>query len=858
LLGHSLAEFTALPATERAEKACGAVGDLHDFLDAEATGGPAEPDRTVRLAASLAAALPVAPDSPAGPRAQVITSGLVREQCGHDQNVYLGRLFTHHLTRAVPDVLFQPARGAEVAAALHWARKNEIPVTLRGAASTAMGGAVPADGGLLLDTARLDTIEIDAAEGSVTIGTGVRMRPLHAALAESGLALPAYPSNLGGTYAGWLATGGIGMNAYGRGRALDFVRAAELVLPGCEHVRLTREGALEVIEEGERREVDSSEAWFRSKGYTPLTLADLAGSEGQLGVLVRLELDLEPLPDLAVFLLAFAKRADALAAVEWIGTMVSDGVEAPGDVKLLSGSHVHHSRKVWAENDGLEWRSHDSALSGDAQLPWRELRVPSELGAAVTDAGGEAGVYLYVDFLSAAGGRAFAERLGDCPGTPSVSDADSARFARDRFRPQQVKRLGPGFLAAEILMPAQQVPAFLPAAEKLARGAGVELDAEVYYLSDGTALPIAGYVTDHRRGKFHVDLLVVPALLELAEQRFEGKPYVLGRWQAAHLERKFDADQLARLRTIKAGLDPAGIVGRGSFFDMGLRGPLGALLARTMRPSGALFRALFAVSPVRALVSWVLDRFDGPAVRQGFTADEAPLGGELDERAATGRAIACVNCGECNSVCPIFHESKVRLPQMLTHVGETLHAGWPIDPAGSALLDLCMRCGNCEEVCQAGIPHLPLYAAMQSRSDEQRPPDRERHVLLLERLRASGRYTRGFLDARPGGYVKRTPAALPGDARFILLRAENDGGPAQTCIHCGACVDVCPTAANKEYEGDDPRWITTDQERCIGCGTCVEVCPANHQNGGQTLRVMEAPTVDWFDAMREFSAKESS
>ena len=155
----------------------------------------------------------------------MITNGLLRAQCSHDQNVYLGRLFTHYLTRAVPDVVFQPASGVEVATALHWARKNDVPVTLRGAASTAMGGAVPAAAGLLLDTARLDSLDIDEAGRRVTIGTGLRMRPLHAALAERGLALPVYPSNLGGTYAGWLATGGIGMNAYGRGRALDFVQA---------------------------------------------------------------------------------------------------------------------------------------------------------------------------------------------------------------------------------------------------------------------------------------------------------------------------------------------------------------------------------------------------------------------------------------------------------------------------------------------------------------------------------------------------------------------------------------------------------------------------------------------------------
>ena len=200
-------------------------------------------------------------------------------------------------------------------------------------------------------------------------------------------------------------------------------------------------------------------------------------------------------------------------------------------------------------------------------------------------------------------------------------------------------------------------------------------------------------------------------------------------------------------------------------------------------------------------------------------------------------------------MCPVFHESKIRLPQMLTHLGESMRGKEPITAAGGTLLDLCMRCGNCEEVCQAGIPHLPLYQSMQQASDRVIPVHRERQVAIVAALRGSNRYLREFLNVRPGGYGKRQPVALPGVARYLVLRAENDAGPAATCIHCGACVSVCPTFANREFEGADPRSITTEQERCIGCGTCVEVCPANHANGGLTLRVVEAPTLDWFVAI---------
>ena len=69
---------------------------------------------------------------------------------------------------------------------------------------------------------------------------------------------------------------------------------------------------------------------------------------------------------------------------------------------------------------------------------------------------------------------------------------------------------------------------------------------------------------------------------------------------------------------------------------------------------------------------------------------------------------------------------------------------------------------------------------------------------------------------------------------------------------------VCPSGANREFEDADVRLISTDQASCVGCGTCVEVCPANRDNGGQTLRVVEAPAADWLAALSELAALRGS
>lgn len=877
IAGQPPERLAELPPDPRAHASRDATPDLHRFFD---HGPPLEqrpaPARSRSLAASLHDAIMAAVPEDAARASlldRLVTDDVLRGEADRDQNVYLGRLFTRTLTRAVPDLVFLPANALEVAEALRWARAHSVPVALRGAASTAMGGAVPNDGGLALDLTRLDDVEVDVRDRVCVVGAGARLREIHRRLAERGFALSVYPSNLGGTLAGWFVTGGIGLNAFGRGRALDFVRAADVLLPSGEHVRLHDDGRLDVPDGSSHRRTlqgEEREAWFAERGIAPMALADLAGSEGVLGAVTQLTVAIEPRPAIGAFLLSFAARDEALEAAAWVARESGQAFGAPANLKLLSGSHVRHARRVWLDEEAREWRRHPGTLGTDEQLPWRELRGAGGLGARPATLDHErAGAYLYVDFLDLDAARTFAGALDRCPGAPRVLDEPGTRFARERFRPQQIKRLGPGLLAAEIVLPAAEVPSFLAHADRMARNAGAESDVEVYYLRGGEALAIAGTLTDHRRGAFAVDLVLAPALVDLAMARHRGRPYVLGRWQSVWARRALGGARVRGLTAWKRALDPRRIVNRGVLLGPGTRGPLGAFFRATFAPGVSLARGLLGAGALAGTVRAaraVLGLFPGPAHGRGEPASigaefrPAPAGGAerpagdppaATPQAASARALHCVNCGECNSVCPIFHESGIRLPQMLTHLAEASHAGAAVPASGGVLLDLCMRCGNCEQVCQAGIPHLPLYEELQARADAARPRDRERHLEVLAAVRGSSRYLRGFLDVRPGGYHKRTPASLPGVTRFVLLRAENDAGPAATCVHCGACVAVCPTEANREFEAADPRWITTEQARCIGCGTCVEVCPANHLNGGRTLRVFEAPTPDWFVALDE-------
>ncbi len=42
------------------------------------------------------------------------------------------------------------------------------------------------------------------------------------------------------------------------------------------------------------------------------------------------------------------------------------------------------------------------------------------------------------------------------------------------------------------------------------------------------------------------------------------------------------------------------------------------------------------------------------------------------------------------------------------------------------------------------------------------------------------------------------------------------------CIHCGACISVCPTSVFKF----DTSWnVYLEEEKCIRCEVCVKACP---------------------------------
>ncbi len=209
-----------------------------------------------------------------------------------------------------------------------------IPVLAQAARSSLTGGAVP-HGEVVISTERwtsLGGVVPGGARGTVSAGAGVRLRDLQAALADRGWYYPPVPTYQEAMIGGTAATnaGGAATFKYGvtrgwvrgltvilaNGDVLEVERGAHRARPG-ERFRIVTSGgsALDVpVPEHRLPPLKKISAGYWSED--PLDLVDLfVGSEGTLGVIASVTLDVVPRPAATLTGLAFVTDPGALLAL---------------------------------------------------------------------------------------------------------------------------------------------------------------------------------------------------------------------------------------------------------------------------------------------------------------------------------------------------------------------------------------------------------------------------------------------------------------------------------------------------------------------------------------------------------------
>jgi hypothetical protein len=201
-----------------------------------------------------------------GDDSRVITQPEVVRQLSRDFYWY-SPVLRKQLDDKVGDVVVQPLTVAEIQNVLRYAHAHNLAVTVRGAGTGNYGQAVPLQGGVVLDLARMERIEAMQPEGVAVCEPGVRLGALENEARKVGWELRCYPSTIvkasvGGFLGG--GSGGIGSVAHGNLRDFNTVRALEVVTmePEPRVVRHEGEAVHEILH-----------AWGTNGVITPIWLA---------------------------------------------------------------------------------------------------------------------------------------------------------------------------------------------------------------------------------------------------------------------------------------------------------------------------------------------------------------------------------------------------------------------------------------------------------------------------------------------------------------------------------------------------------------------------------------------------------
>jgi D-lactate dehydrogenase (cytochrome) len=196
----------------------------------------------------------------------------------------------------IPDFVAYPETTEEVARILAACARNHTPVIPFGTGTSLEGHVAAVNGGLSLDTSRMNRIkEVRPADLDVTVQPGVTRETLNKELAKHGLFFPVDPG-ADASLGGMCATRASGTTTVRYGSMRDNVLSLEVVLADGRVIRT------------------SSRARKSSAGYDLTRL--FIGSEGTLGVITELTLRIYGLPEaMSAAICSFPTVDQAVACV---------------------------------------------------------------------------------------------------------------------------------------------------------------------------------------------------------------------------------------------------------------------------------------------------------------------------------------------------------------------------------------------------------------------------------------------------------------------------------------------------------------------------------------------------------------
>jgi glycolate oxidase len=419
-----------------------------------------------------------------------------------------------------PDVVVFPTETAHVEAILKLACEKGVPVTPRGGGTNVSGGSVPAKGGIVLATAKMNRIlDIDAENLSARVEAGVVLMDLQGALAQKKLFFPPDPQSfLGATIGGIVAENAGGPMCLKYGVTKQYILGLRAVLPTGKVIDLGGTTVKNVV------------------GYDLVSL--LTGSEGTLAVVTEAVLRLIPLPPARKTIITLFD--DLPRSGEAVGKILDAGT-VPAKIELLDNWVIRSINRITGmglpeeaaamlmfEVDGTEGQ-----VDADAQ---RVIEVSKSLGAT--------------DVIVAA----------DPAEAMKYWKARSAGFAA-------VFSSAPTVLAEDVTVPRSRMSDFIERVTDICRKADLEVTV-IGHAGDGNLHP--SVMTDEKNPEhFARAQKAVDKIIEAAVE-FGGVlsgEHGIGLEKKKFMRRTQDEGFLELMRQIKKIFDPKGILNPGKIWD---------------------------------------------------------------------------------------------------------------------------------------------------------------------------------------------------------------------------------------------------------------------------------------------------
>ena len=379
------------------------------------------------------------------------------------------KLFVGNTT---PGAIVQPQTEEEIIAVVKWAKKHEIPLIPRGAATSGYGGVIPVNGSVVVEMVHFNRIiNIDRENKKATVEPGIVWKELDFKLAPYGLAARMVPSSApGSTVGGWLAQSGAGFGSFQYGWFEQNVESVTVITP-----------------DGTKRILNESE------------LSLIGGAMGTTGIITSVTLRLRDCEKETIF----GIEADSVSKIQEILQQI-----VKSELPLWHAGFINPTAA--SMKNKIPPKTHHGHPHERPILPDSYILLLACAESRSEEVGGKLN-----SILEAAGAKMLPQSLTD-------------HEWEERFKPMKAKRIGPSIVPAEAIVPLGSVSKVLGEIDSLIK-APVIVEATVVKGNEVVLLCLIPH--DSRKFSFNLAFTLSLSILKIAK-RNGGRAYASGLFLA--------------------------------------------------------------------------------------------------------------------------------------------------------------------------------------------------------------------------------------------------------------------------------------------------------------------------------------